>query len=96
MSMISLMRAQRMHDEALELALKLVRADPTGVRPRIAALCLVDKGDWHSAKSILEELIKSDKNDPRVLALSAILGLPVDAEEFEVCLLYTSPSPRDS
>ena len=88
LSMISLMRAQRMHDEALEIALKLVRSDPTGVRPRIAAaLCLVDKGDWHSAKSILEELITSDKNDPRVLALSSILGVPVDAEEFEVALV---------
>ena len=64
--MISLMRSQRMHDEALEIALKLVRLEPTSVRARIAAaLCLVDKGDWHSAKSILEELIKSDKNDPR-------------------------------
>ena len=88
LSMISLMRAQRLHDEALEIALKLVRLDPTGVRPRIAAaLCLVDKGDWHSAKSILEELITSDKNDPRVLALSSILGVPVDAEEFEVALV---------
>ena len=88
LSMISLMRAQRLHDEALEIALKLVRSDPTGVRPRIAAaLCLVDKGDWHSAKSILEELITSDKNDPRVLALSSILGVPVDAEEFEVALV---------
>ena len=88
LSMISLMRAQRMHDDALDLALKMVRADPTGVRPRIAAaLCLIDTGDWHSAKSIAEELIKSDKNDPRVLALSAILGMPVDAEEFEVALV---------
>ena len=90
LSMISLMRAQRMHDDALELALKLVRADPTGVRPRIAAaLCLVDKGDWHSAKSVVEELIKSDKNDPRVLALSAIIGVPVDGEEFEVALVHS-------
>ena len=88
LSMISLMRAQRMHDDALDLALKLVRADPTGVRPRIAAaLCLVDKGDWHSAKSVVEELIKSDKNDPRVQALSAIIGVPVDGEEFEVALV---------
>ena len=88
LSMISLMRSQRMHDEALEIALKLVRLEPTSVRARIAAaLCLVDKGDWHSAKSILEELIKSDKNDPRVLALSSILGVPVDAEEFEVALV---------
>ncbi|MEC8312574.1 MAG: tetratricopeptide repeat protein [Candidatus Thermoplasmatota archaeon] len=89
LSMISLMRAQRMHDDALDLALKLVRADPTGVRPRIAAaLCLVDKGDWHSAKSVVEELIKSDKNDPRVQALSAIIGVPVDGEEFEVALVH--------
>ena len=88
LSTISLMRSQRMHDEALEIALKLVRLEPTSVRARIAAaLCLVDKGDWHSAKSILEELIKSDKNDPRVLALSSILGVPVDAEEFEVALV---------
>lgn len=77
LSMISLMRAQRMHDEALEISLKLVRADPTGVRPRIAAsLCLIDKGDWHSARSIMAELNESDKYDPRVMALSAILGQP--------------------
>ena len=88
LSMISLMRAQRLQDEALEVSLKMVRQDPTGVRPRIAAaLCLIDKGDWHSAKTILEELISSDKNDPRVLALSAILGHPVDGEEFEVALV---------
>ena len=88
LSMISLMRAQRMHDEALEISLKLVRADPTGVRPRIAAsLCLIDKGDWHSARSIMAELNESDKYDPRVMALSAILGQPVDADEFEVALV---------
>ena len=88
LSMISLMRSQRMHDEALEMSLKLVRAEPTGVRPRIAAaLCLIDKGDWHSARSIMEELNTSDKSDPRVMALSAILGHPVDDEEFEVALV---------
>ena len=53
LSMVSLLRAQRMHDDALDISLKLVRLDPTGVRPRIAAsLCLIDKGDWHSARSI--------------------------------------------
>ena len=30
LSMISLMRAQRKHDEALELSLKLIRDEPTG------------------------------------------------------------------
>ena len=85
--MVSLMRAQRRHDEALELSLQLVRSDPLGVRPRLAvALCLVDKGDWHSARSILSELKVSDGNDPRVLALAAILGQTVDEEEMEVSL----------
>ena len=87
LSMVSLMRAQRRHDEALELSLQLVRAEPLGVRPRIAAsLCLIDKGDWHSARSILSELKVSDGQDPRVLALAAILGQSVDSEELEVAL----------
>jgi hypothetical protein len=87
LSIISLMRAQRKHDEALELSLKLIRDEPTGVRPRIAAsLCLIDKGDWHSARSILTELKQSDPQDPRVLALSSILGQVVDEEEMEVSL----------
>ena len=88
LSLVSLLRAQRMHDDALEMALKLVRADPTGVRPRIAAaLCLIDKGDWHSARSIEKELLESDSHDPRVLALSTILGQTMDEEEFEVALV---------
>ena len=87
LSMVSLMRAQRRHSDALDLALQLVRADPIGVRPRIAvALCLVDKGDWHSARSILSELKVSDGQDPRVLSLAAILGQSVDEEEMEVAL----------
>jgi hypothetical protein len=88
LSMVSLLRAQRMHDDALDLALKLVRAEPTGVRPRIAsALCLIDKGDWHSARSIEKELLESDPHDPRVLALSTILGQTMDEDEFEVALV---------
>ena len=87
LSMVSLMRAHRKHDEALELSLKLVREEPTGVRPRIAAsLCLIDKGDWHSARSILTELKESDPQDPRVQALSSILGQVVDEGEMEVSL----------
>ncbi len=88
LSLVSLLRAQRMHDDALDISLKLVRADPTGVRPRIAAaLCLIDKGDWHSARSIEKELLESDSHDPRVLALSTILGQSMDEEEFEVALV---------
>lgn len=75
LSMVGLLRAQRRYDEALDLAYSLVRQSPTGVRPRIAvALCLVDIGEWHDAREILDELIESDPNDPRVLALSAIFG----------------------
>ena len=45
--------------------------------PRIAAaLCLVDKGDWHSALGVLTELEESDPHDPRVQALANILGRP--------------------
>jgi len=88
LSTVSLLRAQRMHDDALDISLKLVRADPTGVRPRIAAaLCLIDKGDWHSARSIEKELLESDSHDPRVLALSTILGQTMDEEEFEIALV---------
>ncbi len=88
LSMVALMRAQRQHDEALELALQLVKEEPISVRPRIAAsLCLIDKGDWHSARSIMTELMESDSQDPRVLALSFILGQPQDEDELEVALV---------
>jgi hypothetical protein len=88
LSTVALLRAQRQHDDALELALQLVKEEPVSVRPRIAvALCLVDKGDWHSARSIMVELMDSDPQDPRVLALSYILGQPQDEEELEVALV---------
>jgi hypothetical protein len=88
LSIVALLRAQRQHDDALELALQLVKEEPVSVRPRIAvALCLVDKGDWHSARSIMVELMDSDPHDPRVLALSFILGQPQDEEELEVALV---------
>ncbi len=88
LSMIAMMRAQRQHDEALELALQLVKEDPTSVRPRIAvSLCLVDSGDWHSARSIMIELMESDPMDPRVTALSFILGQPQSEDKLEVALV---------
>ena len=79
---------QRKHDEALELALDTVKQDPLGVRPRIAAsLCLLDRGDWHQAHSIYKELRESDVNDPRVKALSVILGHEADAQDIEDSLV---------
>ena len=89
LSMIALLRAQRRYDEALDLAQALVRTDPIGVRPRIAtSLCLMDTGQWHDAKSVLDELIKSDSKDPRVQALAVIFGYGTKGREhMEVSLL---------
>lgn len=89
LSMVALLRAQRQYDEALELSLSLVRSDPTGVRPRLAvALCLLDTGQWHDAKTIVDELIKSDSKDPRVLALAVIFGYGTKGREnMEVSLI---------
>lgn len=89
LSMVALLRAQRRYDEALELALTLVRTDPTGVRPRVAvALCLLDTGQWHDAKTVVDELIKSDSQDPRVLALAVIFGYGSKGKEhLEVSLI---------
>jgi len=89
LTMVALLRAQRLYDEALELALTLVRADPTGVRPRIAAaLTLMDTGQWHDAKTVVDELIRSDSKDPRVMALAVIFGYGKKGNEhMEVSLL---------
>ncbi len=87
-SNVATLRMQRRHEDALELALESVKRDPLGVRPRIAAsLCLLDRGDWHQALSIYKELRESDVNDPRVKALSVILGHEADAEDIEVSLV---------
>ncbi|MEC9205248.1 MAG: tetratricopeptide repeat protein [Candidatus Thermoplasmatota archaeon] len=86
-SRVALLRAQRRHKEALELALDGVRADPTGVRPRVAVtLCLVDQGRWHEARTVLDELNASDPNDPRVKSLMALMGHHPDMDEFEVAM----------
>ena len=87
LSSVASLRMQRRHDEALQLALETVKFDPLGVRPRIAvALCLIDKGNWHQAMTIYQELKESDVNDPRVIALSVLLGNEADVEHIEVSL----------
>ena len=87
-SNVATLRMQRRHEDALQLALESVKQDPLGVRPRIAAsLCLLDRGDWHQALSIFKELRESDVNDPRVKALSVILGHEAAAEDIEVSLV---------
>jgi hypothetical protein len=87
LSSVASLRMQRRHEEALQLALETVKFDPLGVRPRIAvALCLIDKGNWHQAMSVYQELKESDVNDPRVIALSVLLGNSADVEHIEVSL----------
>ena len=82
---VALLRAQNMHKEALDISLRLVRENPTRALPRIAAaLCLVDKGEWHSALSVLTELEESDPHDPRVKALANILGRPKSDDEDDI------------
>lgn len=84
---VALLRSQRRHEEALDLALELVKMEPLSAKARIAAaLCLVDIGEWHSALSIYKELSESDTFDPRVKALGALLGMNEDDSEFEVSL----------
>ena len=82
---VALLRAQNMHKEALDISLRLVRENPLMALPRIAAsLCLVDKGEWHSALSVLTELEESDPHDPRVKALANILGRPKSDDDDDV------------
>ena len=98
LSHIALLRAQCRHKEAFDIALRLVRENPLMVKPRIAAaLCLVDRGEWHSALSVLTELEETDSYDPRVKALANILGRPKNNTEdglLEVAL--TQPSTKRS
>ena len=85
LSHIALLRAQNMHKEAMDIALRLVRENPLMSRPRIAAaLCLIDKGEWHSALSVLTELEETDPFDPRVRALANILGRPKSDDDEDV------------
>lgn len=98
LSYIGLLRAQNLHEEAMEMALRAVRDQPLMVRPRIAAaLCLIDKGDWHSAASVLDELEESDSHDPRVKALANILGrAKKDESATELEIALTEPPTKKS
>ena len=98
LSHIALLRAQNQHKEAFEISLRLVRENPLMVKPRIAAaLCLVDKGDWHSALSVLNELEETDLHDPRVKALANILGRPKNNTEDDLLeVALTKPATKRS
>ena len=86
-SSVAQLRAQRRMDEALELAVGLVRRYPNSAKARIAcALCSIDLGNWHDALEIFRDLQLNGPEDPRVKALGSILGLKADTSEFEVAL----------
>lgn len=94
LSHIALLRAQNMHKEAMDIALRLVRENPLMSRPRIAAaLCLIDKGEWHSALSVLTELEETDPFDPRVRALANILGRPKNDDDEDVLEIALTKAP---
>jgi len=94
-SSVAQLRAQRRSDEALQLAVGLVRRYPNSVRARIAcALCCLDIGEWHDALEIFRDLQQVSPEDPRVMALSSILGLKADVNEFEVALAVGSVADK--
>lgn len=87
LSRIAILRMQRRSDLALEMSLDLVKRNPMNARARIAAaLCLIDTGKWHGARSILQELQETNSNDPRVKALSVLMGEKVSSEDLEIAL----------
>lgn len=87
LSRIAILRMQRRSDLALEMALDLVKRNPMNVRARIAsALCLIDTGKWHGARSILHELKETNSNDPRVKALSVLMGEKESSDDLEIAL----------
>ncbi len=98
LSHVALLRAQNQHASAMEISLRLVREYPLMAKPRIAAaLCLIDKGEWHSALSVLTELEETDSYDPRVKALANILGRPrTDDNDDLLEVALTKPATKRS
>ncbi|MDP6379554.1 MAG: tetratricopeptide repeat protein, partial [Candidatus Thalassarchaeaceae archaeon] len=93
-SSVATLRAQRRHEEALEIALDAVRRSPNSAKARIAvSLCFVDSGDWFDALDVFEELQISAPEDPRVKALGLILGFAAPLNEFESAIV--DPSPKE-
>jgi len=94
-SSVAKLRAERRHDEALQLSLESIRRDPNSTKARIAAaLCLIDTGDWFEALDIFEELQISSPEDPRVKALGKILGFAAPANELESAIIEVNPKEK--
>lgn len=94
-SSVAKLRAERRHDEALDLSLEAIRINPNSAKARIAAaLCLIDSGDWFDALDIFEELQISSPEDPRVKALGMILGFAAPANELESAIIESNPKEK--
>ncbi len=94
-SSIAKLRAQRRHEDALELAIEAIRRNPNSTKARIAiALCLIDSGDWFDALNVFEELQISAPEDPRVKALGSILGFAAPINELETAIIEANPKDK--
>ena len=87
LSSVAMLRAQRRCEDALDLCLDLVRTHPDSTLARIGcALCMIDLEQWFDALDVFEEVNESSPDDPRVRALSGILGFQTEPTDLEVAL----------
>lgn len=97
LSSVAMLRAQRRSEEALDLCLDLVRTHPDSTLARIAcSLCMIDLEQWFDALDVFEEVNESSPDDPRVRALSGILGFQAEPSELEVALAVGSDVEKAS
>ncbi len=95
LSSVAMLRAQRRSEDALDLCLDLVRTHPDSTLARIGcALCMIDLEQWFDALDVFEEVNESSPDDPRVRALSGILGFHAEPSELEVALAIGSDSDK--
>ena len=81
-------RAAQNGSEQVQLGTPAVQAAPSGTVPE-ASRSLAEKAAAESA-------LKADKAQTELMADRAQSELKADRMQSEICLLYTSPSPRDS
>ena len=97
LSSVAMLRAQRRSEEALDLCLDLVRTHPDSTLARIGcSLCMIDLEQWFDALDVFEEVNESSPDDPRVRALSGILGFQAEPSELEVALAVGSDTEKAS
>ena len=95
LSSVAMLRAQRRSEEALDLCLDMVRSHPDSTLARIAcSLCMIDLEQWFDALDVFEEVNESSPEDPRVRALSGILGFQAEPTELEVALAVGSDAQK--